>query len=119
LCEKIKDNDELKTPNVVKIVFGREKQALYFSRYSIPFNRDSEKIVNYYKHIGLYVYRREALLRLVRYPVSPLENAEKLEQLRALENGYRILVKEISYTGFGIDTPKDLTKAKRWLAKQS
>lgn len=117
LCEKIKDNGDLRTPNVVKVVFGREKQALYFSRYAIPFNRDGEKIVNYYKHIGLYVYRREALLDLVRYPISPLENAEKLEQLRALENGYRILVKEISYTGFGIDTPKDLAKAKRWLAK--
>ncbi|MBX7158288.1 MAG: 3-deoxy-manno-octulosonate cytidylyltransferase [Verrucomicrobiae bacterium] len=119
LCEKIEKFDDLKTPNVVKVVFGKENQALYFSRYSIPFNRDQIKTVTHYKHIGLYVYRKEALLRLVRYPISPLENAEKLEQLRALENGYRIYVKPITYSGFGIDTPQDLLKAKRWLKIKS
>jgi 3-deoxy-manno-octulosonate cytidylyltransferase (CMP-KDO synthetase) len=103
LKKKIEDPREIQNPNVVKVVTGREGDALYFSRCPIPYVRDGSIV--HYKHIGLYVYRREFLLRYSDLPVGPLE---RVEQLRALENGYRIRVIETEYDSLGVDTPEDL-----------
>jgi 3-deoxy-manno-octulosonate cytidylyltransferase (CMP-KDO synthetase) len=96
---------EITNPNVVKVVTGPNHEALYFSRSPIPHYRDG--IGPYFKHIGLYVYRTPFLLAYPDLPVGPLERAEKLEQLRALENGYAIRVAETEYSSIGIDTPED------------
>jgi len=122
LKKRIEDPDEVEDPNVVKVVTDRFENALYFSRATIPFERDKAKGkrqkakdksgegVVHYKHIGLYVYRRDFLLRYPALPVGPLEKAERLEQLRALENGYKIRVVETEYESVGVDTPGDLEK---------
>ena len=101
-------------PNVVKVVTGRNGNALYFSRLPIPCVRDgAEKgLVPVFKHLGLYVYDREFLLQYPRLPRGPLEMAEKLEQLRALENGYAIRVVETAYDSVGVDTEDDLARAR-------
>ena len=87
--------------------------AIYFSRCPIPFEREGAAVPVYYKHIGLYVYRRDFLLRYPDLPVGPLEQAERLEQLRAIENGYRIRVVETEYESLGVDTPEDLERVNR------
>ncbi len=114
-------------PNVVKVVVSAAGLALYFSRRTIPFVRDaasgsvSEQLAAFpfLKHLGIYGYRRETLLRLVRFPVSPLESAEKLEQLRALENGIGIAVVRVTYSGVGVDEPADVARAEEALRLQS
>jgi 3-deoxy-manno-octulosonate cytidylyltransferase (CMP-KDO synthetase) len=105
--------DEVFNPNRPKVVMGTNQQALYFSRSPIPFVRGSEKedwsgVVNFYLHIGLYAFRKEVLLEVTSLPQSALEKAESLEQLRWLENGFHIAVRETTYDSFGIDTPEDL-----------
>lgn len=116
LKKKIEDPREKNDPNVVKVVTDRGGNAIYFSRSIIPFVRGGEaeasKIVHY-KHIGLYVYRREFLMAYSDLPVGPLEQAERLEQLRALENGYPIRVVETEYESLGVDTPEDLERVSR------
>jgi 3-deoxy-manno-octulosonate cytidylyltransferase (CMP-KDO synthetase) len=114
--------EEFLNPNVVKVVTDRAGFALYFSRAPIPYSRDfadslEERFaeVGAFKHIGLYVYRREFLLGYPRLPATPLENLEKLEQLRALEQGYRIMVAETAATSQGVDTPEDLEKVRSLL----
>ena len=107
LKKKIEIAEELDNPNVVKVVTDAAGNALYFSRSRIPFNRSGEEI-EYYKHIGLYVYRRDFLLGYSNMPVGPLEIAERLEQMRALENGYGIHVVTTNYESLGVDTPQDL-----------
>jgi 3-deoxy-manno-octulosonate cytidylyltransferase (CMP-KDO synthetase) len=94
-------------PNVVKVVCGREGQALYFSRAPIPHPRDNDPNAVWLLHIGLYAYRRDFLLQYSQMPQTPLEGLEKLEQLRAIENGYRIQVAETDYEALGIDTPAE------------
>lgn len=106
LKKRISDAAEIANPNVVKVVTGLDGRALYFSRSPIPFARGGEP--DYFKHIGLYVYRRSLLLGYSALPQGPLEHAEKLEQLRALENGIPIRVAETSYETIGVDTPQDL-----------
>ena len=108
LKKRIEDPDELLNPNVVKVVTDRKGNAIYFSRSAIPYVRSGEAA--HYKHIGLYVYRKDFLLGYSALPVGPLEEAEKLEQLRALENGYRIRVVETGYESLGVDTPEDLRR---------
>lgn len=108
LKKRIEDPRELADPNVVKVVSDRSGNALYFSRSLIPFVRHER--TEHFKHIGLYVYRRDFLLRYSSLPVGPLEQAERLEQLRALENGYRIRVVETDYESLGVDTPEDLER---------
>jgi 3-deoxy-manno-octulosonate cytidylyltransferase (CMP-KDO synthetase) len=93
-------------PNIVKVVTDALGNAIYFSRARIPFDRDDAR-VPCYKHIGLYVYQREFLLAYPDLPIGPLEQAERLEQLRALENGFKIRVVETDYDSFGVDTPED------------
>jgi 3-deoxy-manno-octulosonate cytidylyltransferase (CMP-KDO synthetase) len=109
LKKHIEDPREVTDPNVVKVVTDAAGDAIYFSRCPIPFARDGGSAVHY-KHIGLYVYRRDFLLRYSDLPVGPLERAEKLEQLRALENGFRIRVVETEYESLGVDTPGDLER---------
>ncbi|MBI5184823.1 MAG: 3-deoxy-manno-octulosonate cytidylyltransferase [Nitrospinae bacterium] len=113
LASRITAAEEHENPNVVKVVFDQKGHALYFSRYGIPFNRDGLPRTERYKHIGLYSYRREFILKFVGLPPTPLERMECLEQLRALENGYKIRVGVTEYSGVGVDTPEDLERISR------
>ncbi len=111
LRKKIDFPDEIQNPNVVKVVTSLAGDAIYFSRSPIPFVRDGQsESPTYYKHIGLYVYRRDLLLKYPDLTVGPLEQAERLEQLRALENGFRIRVVDTEYESLGVDTPADLER---------
>ncbi len=110
LCRRIEDPPRASEPGLVKVVRARDGTALYFSRHPIPFDRDGGGGVVRFAHVGLYVYRAAALRRLVRWPVSALEAAEKLEQLRAMENGLRIMVRETRHGSHGVDTPADLAR---------
>jgi 3-deoxy-manno-octulosonate cytidylyltransferase (CMP-KDO synthetase) len=102
---------EINDPNVVKVVTDLAGDAIYFSRCPIPYQRGGIGASTiYYKHIGLYVYRREFLLAYSGLPIGPLEQAERLEQLRAIENDYRIRVVETDYESLGVDTPEDLER---------
>lgn len=115
LCKMIEDTQTLSSPNVVKVVFDYNKNALYFSRSIIPFDRNetleySIAKGNYFKHIGLYAYRAEVLKELVKLYASRLEKIECLEQLRWLEEGYKIKVEITEFESIGVDTPEDLEK---------
>jgi len=112
LKKKIESPEEIATPHVVKVVTDRFDNAIYFSRSPIPFRREEATQTVHYKHIGLYVYRRDFLLSYSDLPVGPLEEAERLEQLRALENGHKIRVVETEYDSLGVDTPEDLEHLK-------
>ena len=113
LKKRIEDAREITDPNVVKVVTNRPGDAIYFSRCAIPYQRERTANTSYFKHIGLYVYRRDFLLAYSALPVGPLETAERLEQLRALENGFRIRVVETEYESLGVDTPEDLERVSR------
>jgi 3-deoxy-manno-octulosonate cytidylyltransferase (CMP-KDO synthetase) len=114
LKRRIADPADIVNPNVVKVVTNFNGDAIYFSRSPIPYDRDRVTDTSvYYKHVGLYVYRRELLLRYPDLTVGPLEKAECLEQLRALENGYRIKVVETEYDSLGVDTRDDLDRLNR------
>lgn len=118
LVKKAGSPDELADPNRPKVVVGLNGEALYFSRAAIPFIRGRQAdewfgAHPFYLHIGLYGYRRDILPRITALPQSPLELAESLEQLRWLENGFRIAVKQTTYESFGVDTPEDLEKLLR------
>lgn len=110
--------EDYESPNVVKVVVNRHGQALYFSRRTIPYVRDAASrsaeeqlaVFPFLKHLGIYGYRRETLLQLVKFPVSALETAEKLEQLRALENGIAIKVVTVNYESIGVDVPSDVRR---------
>ena len=120
----IRKLEEYENPNVVKVVVSAAGRALYFSRRTIPYLRDAasrsvtEQLAAFpfLKHLGIYGYRRETLLRLVKFPVSPLEAAEKLEQLRALENGIPIAVVKVDHDSVGVDVPGDVERVERLLA---
>ena len=109
------DNSAAQNPNCVKVVSDAAGRALFFSRHPIPFDRDGADNVLRYKHIGLYGYTRAALELFHRLPQSPLELAEKLEQLRFLENGVTIMVMETPQDTIGVDTEEDLEKARAFL----
>ena len=109
LKKRIEDPAEIDNPNVVKVVTNFAGDAIYFSRATIPYLRGGEGLTRF-KHIGLYVYRRDFLLSYSDLPVGPLEKAERLEQLRALENGYSIRVAETEYESIGVDTPEDFER---------
>ncbi len=119
----IRDITEFDNPNVVKVVVNVAGRALYFSRRTIPFVRDAasrpiaEQLAAFpfLKHLGIYGYRRETLLQLVKFPVSALEAAEKLEQLRALENGIQIAVVTVKHDSIGVDVPGDVARVERLL----
>jgi 3-deoxy-manno-octulosonate cytidylyltransferase (CMP-KDO synthetase) len=123
---RLKSADEFDNPNVVKVVVNAAGRALYFSRRTIPYLREaanrpsSEQLAAFpfLKHLGIYGFRRETLLRLVSYPVSPLEGAEKLEQLRALDHGIGIAVVTVDYESVGVDSPEDVARVEILLAAQ-
>lgn len=102
--------DNVNNPNIVKVVTDKDRNAIYFSRSVIPFNRNKEKS-EYFHHIGVYAFRKEALEDFIKLPQGRLEKLEKLEQLRLLENGRKIKMIKTDYAGFGIDTEADLLKA--------
>ncbi|HEY3413555.1 MAG TPA: 3-deoxy-manno-octulosonate cytidylyltransferase [Armatimonadota bacterium] len=115
-CVTTTDASEAADPNVVKAVVTAGGRALYFSRHPIPYLRDAGNgPVTYRLHLGLYAYRREFLLQFASWPPTPLEKAESLEQLRALEHGAGIHVVDVPERALGIDTPADLDRAKRMM----
>jgi 3-deoxy-manno-octulosonate cytidylyltransferase (CMP-KDO synthetase) len=114
-ARRVFNTDELVNPNVVKVVCDGDGFALYFSRAPIPYGRDGSAAPEARVHIGLYVYRRDVLLRLAGLERGRLERAEMLEQLRALEHGIRIKVVDSSYESFGVDTPEDLDRIRQRL----
>ena len=118
LAKQLKLYEKLCNPNTVKVIFNQLEEAIYFSRHPIPFSRDDapENWLTkhtYYKHIGMYGYRRDTLLRVAQLPPTPLEQAESLEQLRWLENGIRIGITTTNLDTVSIDTPEDLLKIMR------
>lgn len=120
LMTPIKDWEELQSPNNVKVVCNLRHEALYFSRQPIPHLRGADvkewpARQTYYKHVGIYAFRAEVLKRVVALPPSALEGSESLEQLRWLDNGYRIRMSVTDHTNIGIDTPEDLALAERKL----
>ena len=123
----IKDSKEYDNPNVVKVVVNLGERALYFSRRTIPYVRDAasgskrEQLAafQFLKHVGIYGYRRDTLLKLVGFPQSPLERAEKLEQLRALENGIELAVVRVDYDSVGVDVPEDVARVEKRLQRES
>jgi len=123
LVKRIKSVDEMKAPSVVKVVFDYNNFALYFSRAPIPFARDARtnleriELVEMYKHIGLYVYKKDTLLRFTKLRQTDLEQIEKLEQLRFLEHDIKIKVVVTEFDSLSVDTPKDLETARRYYEK--
>jgi 3-deoxy-manno-octulosonate cytidylyltransferase (CMP-KDO synthetase) len=116
LCRRITQQADLTNPNVVKVVLDRGGFALYFSRAGIPHARDPRGgWPPLYRHVGLYAYRRSTLMVLAALEPTPLERAEALEQLRALEHGIRIKIVETAYDSFGVDSPDDLAQVRRLL----
>ena len=121
----IRSAEEWESPNVVKVVTDLAGRALYFSRRTIPFLRENAALpppeqmnrFPFLKHLGIYGYRRDTLLRLVQFPQSPLEQAEKLEQLRALENGIAIAVARVDYDSIGVDVPADVGRVEQLLQR--
>ena len=111
------EKQEIESPNNVKVITDKDGFALYFSRSVIPYPRE-EKGIKYFKHIGVYAFRREALLNFAKLPMKPLEIAEKIECLRYLEYGMKIKMIETNFVGVGIDVPEDLEKAREILRNQ-
>jgi 3-deoxy-manno-octulosonate cytidylyltransferase (CMP-KDO synthetase) len=111
------DPESFRSPNVVKVVVDRNDFALYFSRLPIPYLREGGVPTTAFKHIGLYAYRREFLLRYARLEPTPLERSEALEQLRALENGYRIAAPFTEWSPMSIDTPHEVKPVEDWLRR--
>lgn len=120
VMKKIEDPQEINAPCVVKVVVDKNNFALYFSRSPIPFHARNSQVKSplYYKHIGLYAYTKDFLFIYKNLPVSNLEETERLEQLRVLEEGFRIKVIETKYNTIGVDTPEELEKVKFYLQKE-
>jgi len=113
LMVEITDQEEIKNPNTVKVIVNQDNFALYFSRHPIPYPRDENVDVRYFKHKGIYAFRKEALLEFTELPMQFLEASEKIECLRYLEYGKRIKMVETNVQGVEIDTPEDLERAKK------
>jgi 3-deoxy-manno-octulosonate cytidylyltransferase (CMP-KDO synthetase) len=115
LMQVLHDEKNIADPNYVKVVVDRNMNSLMFSRSVIPYHRDKNVAVTYYEHIGVYAFRRQALLNFTAWPQTPLEAAEKIECLRYLEYGIPLKMVVVDYMGVEIDTPEDLEKAARLL----
>ncbi|RPE13568.1 3-deoxy-manno-octulosonate cytidylyltransferase [Chitinophaga lutea] len=115
LMQVLTDWKDIEDPNFVKVVVDKDFNALFFSRSVLPYPRDKAVNTTYYEHIGVYAFRRSALLQFTRTPMSPLEAAEKIECLRYLENGISLKMVVTDYMGVEIDTPEDLERASRYL----
>jgi len=122
LAAEFKRPQQIEDPNIVKVILDRKGGAIYFSRAPVPYDRESTgigKIEQYLRHIGIYAYRKEFLLKITTLPQTPLEKIEKLEQLRAIENGFAILVGKVEHTCDGIDTPEQYAEfVKRYNKRQ-
>ena len=112
VMKRFGEGDEPENPNQVKVVCNHNNDALYFSRSPIPFKRDRNADLPYFKHVGVYAYRKETLLNFTQWPMGALEQAEMLEQLRYLEKGVAIRMVETKTSSIGIDTPEDLERAR-------
>ena len=110
---KLKNQEEIQSPNNVKVITDKDDFALYFSRSVVPYPRETSVETTYFKHIGVYAFRKQALLNFAKLPMRPLEIAEKIECLRYLEYGMKIKMIETDFVGVGIDVPEDLEKARR------
>jgi 3-deoxy-manno-octulosonate cytidylyltransferase (CMP-KDO synthetase) len=119
LIYKIVREEEISHPNAVKVVFDRDHFAIYFSRATIPYVRDKSREGSYYKHHGIYAYRREFLKKFTALPEGNLETLEALEQLRAIEHGYRIKVVETPYDSVEVDTPQELERVRNLIIKET
>ena len=115
LMQALTNSDLIADPNYVKVAVDKNMNALFFSRSVIPYPRNTEIAIPYYEHIGVYAFKKQALLNFTNWPMSPLEAAEKIECLRYLENGVSIKMVVTSYMGVEIDTPEDLIKAAKLL----
>jgi len=115
MMQLLTNPDEIADPNFVKVAVDKQMNSLFFSRSVIPFPRDNNYPIKYYEHIGVYAFRKQALLNFTHWPVSPLEGAEKIECLRYLENGVPLRMIVVDYMGVEIDTPEDLEKAAKLL----
>ncbi len=104
----ISDNELITDPNCVKVVVDKNMNSLLFSRSAIPFARDKNLQINYYQHIGVYAFRKNALIKFTTWPITPLEAAERIECLRYLEHGVQLKMVITEYNGVSIDTPGDL-----------
>lgn len=109
------DKDDIKNPNNVKVITDVNNFAIYFSRSVIPYQRDMQSEIKYYKHKGVYAFRKEALIDFYHTPMTPIEKAEKIECIRYLEVGKKIKMIETTVESIGIDTPEDLEKAKKYI----
>lgn len=116
LKHKLKEEEEIKNPNNVKVISDKNDFALYFSRSPIPYPRNNEN-VSYFKHIGIYAYKRDFVIEYSNMASTPLEEAESLEQLRVLENGYRIKVLETPHSLIGVDTEENLKDVIEYIEK--
>jgi len=115
MLQVITESADIINPNVVKVAVDNKMNSLLFSRSVIPFHRDKSVPVPYYKHIGVYAFRKQALMNFTHWPMTPLEAAEKIECLRYLENGIPLRMVVVDYTGVEIDTPEDLERAAKLL----
>lgn len=113
---RITDEKDITNPNIVKVITDKEGFAIYFSRSTVPFYRDTDLNPVYFKHLGLYVYRKDFLMKFSSLPCGELESAEKLEQLRAIENGFKIKVVETDTNSLEVDTPEDIRKIEEAIA---
>jgi len=117
LVQQLKDPALINDPNYVKVALDLNNNALFFSRSIIPYPRNSEVAIPYYEHIGVYAFRKEALISFTKWPATPLEAAEKVECLRFLEHGIPIRMAITQYMGVEIDTPEDITRAELLMEK--
>jgi len=115
LMQKLKEEKFIADPNYVKVVVDKNMNALFFSRSKIPYPRNPTHLINYYEHIGVYAFRKQALIDFTNWPMTPLEAAEKIECLRYLENGIPLKMVLTEYMGIEIDTPEDLERAAKLL----
>lgn len=113
LMQELKEQKLIEDPNYVKVVVDRNMNAIFFSRSIIPYPRNTEAAITYYEHIGVYAFRKQALMNFTNWPVTPLENVEKIECLRYLEYGVPLKMVVTEYMGVEIDTPEDLARAER------
>ena len=117
LMQVLKEKEFINNPSFVKVTVDRNNNSLLFSRSPIPYPRSEEPPITYYKHIGVYAFRKQALMDFTTWPVTPLEAAEKIECLRYLEYGIQLKMVEVDYMGVEIDTPEDLQRAIKSLEK--
>jgi 3-deoxy-manno-octulosonate cytidylyltransferase (CMP-KDO synthetase) len=115
MMQVLTNPDEINDPNFVKVAVDKKMNSLFFSRSVIPYPRDNHFPTTYYEHIGVYAFRKSALMNFTQWPVTPLEAAEKVECLRYLENGIPLRMIVVDYMGVEIDTPEDLEKAAKLL----